>query len=171
MGFLDQLWGDVQNNLSQEHEAIAKSLLATLGGQSPDPHASGLTNLVNRFQQAGLGNIVQSWISSQQPNQPITPDHVRQGLGEEVLEQLAQKSGLPKSALLTELAEALPKLVDALTPNGQVPTQPPSQGARPVQAPGDAESRPASEPAPAATSAVGRTDPTEPIQSDVRNPG
>jgi hypothetical protein len=44
MGFLDQLWGDVRNSLPLEHRAIAKSSLAALGDQSPDPHASGLTN-------------------------------------------------------------------------------------------------------------------------------
>jgi uncharacterized protein YidB (DUF937 family) len=172
MGLLDQLWGDVRNSLPQEHEAIAKSLLAALGGQSSDPDATGLTTLITRLQQAGLGNIVQTWISNQQPNQPITPDQVRQGLGEDHLEQLAQRSGLPKSALLTELAEALPKLVDTLTPNGQIPAPPqPPQGANPAQAPGEAESRPANEPTPAASSAVGRTDPTEPTQSKGGNPG
>ncbi len=172
MGLLDQLWGDVRNSLPQEHEAIAKSLLGALGDQSSDPHAAGLTNLITRLQQAGLGNIVQTWVNNQQPNQPITPDQVRQGMGEDLLEQLAQRSGLPKSALLTELAEALPKLVDALTPNGQIPA-PPQQlrGANPAQAPGEAESRPASEPTPDASSAVGRTDPTEPTQSKGSNPG
>lgn len=172
MGLLDQLWGNVRNSLPQEHEAIAKSLLGALGDQSSDPHAAGLTNLITRLQQAGLGNIAQTWVNNQQPNQPITPDQVRQGMGEDLLEQLAQRSGLPKSALLTELAEALPKLVDALTPNGQIPTPAQlTQGASPAQAPGEAESHPASEPTPAATSAIGKTDPTEPTQSNPRNLG
>ncbi|MBV8456338.1 MAG: DUF937 domain-containing protein [Acetobacteraceae bacterium] len=172
MGFLDQLWGDVRNSLPQAQEAIGKSLLAALGDQSSDPHATGLTNLITRLQQAGLGNIVQTWISKQQPNQPITPDQVRQGLGEDHLEQLGQKSGLPKSALLAELAEALPKLVDALTPNGQIPMPPqPPRGADPAQAPGEAESRPVNEATPAASSALGKIDPTEPTQSKASNPG
>lgn len=172
MGFLDQLWAGVQHNLPQEQEGIAKNLLAMLGAEAPDPHAAGLTNLITRLQQAGFGNIVQTWISNQQPNQPITPDDVRRGLGEDLLERLAQKSALPRSSLLTELAEALPKVVDALTPNGQIPTPPQQvQTAGPAQAPGEAESPPAGTPTPGASSAVGKTDPTEPTQSQSSNPG
>lgn len=168
MGFLDHLWGDVRNAGAAHESTLAPMVLSALGGgDSNAAQANGLSSLIGRFQKAGLGDAVQSWISNQQPNQPVTPDQVQHTLGEEHITALAEKTGLPKSALLPALAAMLPKVIDAMTPNGQVPTAPGAAnqaGGSPAQTPGEAEA-PASTGTGVVADAVGKTDPTEPVQS------
>ena len=80
----------------------------------------GLQDLIRGFQKQGMGDAVSSWIGTGD-NMPITPDQVQQGLGHERTQQMAQRSGLSLEALLPMLAAALPMVIDALTPKGQVP--------------------------------------------------
>jgi uncharacterized protein YidB (DUF937 family) len=82
----------------------------------------GLGALVSKFQQAGLGPTVQSWISSG-PNAPISPTQVQQGLGPDLLQQLAARTGLSQQDLSDKLAQFLPGIVDHLTPNGELPKE------------------------------------------------
>src|SRR5579864_1218737 len=84
--------------------------------------AGGLGELVQRFEQNGLGDVVQSWIGNG-PNQPVSPDQLHQAIGPQTMDRLAQQSGMSKSALLPLLAQALPAIVDRLTPNQRLPQQ------------------------------------------------
>lgn len=76
----------------------------------------GLEGLVAKFQQGGLGDVVQSWISTG-PNLPISPEQLGQALGPDTLSQL----GGGGQDLLGPLSKLLPQVVDGLTPNGQLP--------------------------------------------------
>jgi uncharacterized protein YidB (DUF937 family) len=78
--------------------------------------SGGLEGLIAKFQQGGLGEIAQSWISTG-PNLPISPDQLGQALGPETLSQL----GAGGKDMLGPLSQLLPQLVDGLTPNGQLP--------------------------------------------------
>ena len=55
-------------------------------------------------------------------NLPVTPNQIEQGLGSDLLNQLAGKVGLPSGAVTAQLAGILPDLVDKLTPNGKIET-------------------------------------------------
>ena len=77
----------------------------------------GLEGLVSKFQQGGLGDVVQSWISTG-PNLPISPEQLGQALGPDTLSQL----GAGGQDLLGPLSQLLPLVVDGLTPGGQLPT-------------------------------------------------
>jgi uncharacterized protein YidB (DUF937 family) len=92
------------------------SLLGS-GGQG-----GGLGGLVNQFEQAGLGDLMSSWVGTG-ANQPATPAHIEQGLGADTLSQLAKKAGLSPQVAASLLAVALPMLINKLTPQGQVPPQ------------------------------------------------
>ncbi|TKB71918.1 MAG: DUF937 domain-containing protein [Nitrospira sp.] len=81
---------------------------------------SGLAGLVQDFQKNGLGEIVNSWVSTGQ-NLPISAQQIQQGLGGDLLTQLAGKAGLSPEAASGQLAGLLPGLVDKLTPNGTLP--------------------------------------------------
>jgi uncharacterized protein YidB (DUF937 family) len=107
-------------------------MMANQGGQNPllqavlgllgkDSHIGGLTGLVQAFQKNGLGEIVNSWVSTGK-NLPVTPNQIEQGLGSDLLNQLAGKVGLSSGAVTAQLAGILPDLVDKLTPNGKVET-------------------------------------------------
>jgi uncharacterized protein YidB (DUF937 family) len=75
----------------------------------------GLEGLMQKFQQGGLGEVVQSWVSTG-ANLPVSADQLGQALGPELL----QKAG-GSADMLGPLAQLLPQLVDGLTPNGQLP--------------------------------------------------
>jgi uncharacterized protein YidB (DUF937 family) len=80
----------------------------------------GLQGVVNEFERKGFGSTVQSWVSTG-PNQPISPDDVHRTLGPELMQQLAQRSGMSVQDLAQKLSQVLPQAVDSLTPNGAVP--------------------------------------------------
>ncbi len=99
------------------------------GAAPPPPPApqsggllSGLNDLVQRFQNAGHGEAVNSWIAAG-PNQPVSPAQVGSALGQQTISDLARQAGVSEQELLSQLALVLPSLVDKLTPNGRLPTQ------------------------------------------------
>jgi uncharacterized protein YidB (DUF937 family) len=103
------------------------------GGQSPaakpqpapaDPGGGllgGLGGLLDKFQQSGQGNVINSWIGSGQ-NQPVQPKQLGTVLGPDIIKVLAQRSGLSEDELTRQLSQVLPAVVDKLTPNGRLPT-------------------------------------------------
>ena len=80
----------------------------------------GLQGVVSEFEKNGLGPTVNSWVGTG-ANQPISPDQVHKVVGPELLQQLAEKSGLSVQDLAQKLAQVLPQTVDKLTPNGVIP--------------------------------------------------
>jgi uncharacterized protein YidB (DUF937 family) len=50
----------------------------------------------------------------------VTPDQLRSVLGDGVISELAQKTGLTQVNLLSRLAQVLPGTVDQMTPNGVI---------------------------------------------------
>jgi uncharacterized protein YidB (DUF937 family) len=123
MGLLDSLKQQAMSVVSQfagGHPQLAQEVNNLI-------HAGpgGLAGLVQQFHSAGLGQIVQSWVSTG-PNQPINADQIQQALGSERVKQLAAKIGLDPSVVSQKLATILPQIVDKLTPNGQLPPTPPA---------------------------------------------
>lgn len=119
MGLLDQLGqaaagamggGDNQNPLMQ----------AVIGLLGQNSSVGGLGGLIQTFQKHGLGEIVNSWVGTGK-NLPISPDQVQQGLGGDLLKQLAAQAGVSSEAAGGQLANLLPGLVDKLTPEGKMP--------------------------------------------------
>lgn len=94
---------------------------AVLGMLANGSAQGGLAGLVQQFEQAGLGHVVSSWISSGQ-NLPISADQISQVLGGSgVLSHLSTQTGVPAGDLSGHLSQMLPGLIDQLTPHGQVP--------------------------------------------------
>ena len=106
MGLFDQVAGA----LAASQSGGNGNLLATIMQLVNDPKHGGLQGLVQSFQQGGLGEIVNSWVSTGQ-NLPISAEQITSVLG---------GSSLPEQAA-GSLAEILPQAVDTLTPNGQIP--------------------------------------------------
>ncbi|MDR5779632.1 YidB family protein [Caballeronia sp. LZ065] len=82
----------------------------------------GIMGLIQRFQQHGAGDVVQSWIGTGE-NQPISPDTLTNVLGHDNVGALAQKAGVSGDQLSGMLAAVLPHVVDRATPNGEVPPE------------------------------------------------
>ncbi len=119
MGLFDAVVGQLTGGSGQMGGAPASLVGAVLeyGRMMP----GGIQGLLGRFESAGLGHIVQSWIGKG-PNQPINEDQVQQVVGDEGLQQLSSKSGLPVPEVRSHLTGLLPTLVDKLTPDGKVPS-------------------------------------------------
>ena len=80
----------------------------------------GLSGLIETLGKGGLDDVAKSWVSTG-GNKSVDPAHLGAALGDDKVNELVQKSGLPVGALLPLLASALPAIIDALTPDGQVP--------------------------------------------------
>jgi len=101
--------------------------------------SSALGHLVERFKQSGQGQAADSWVKTG-PNLPVGPDQLEQAIGPDVLNTLAQQTGLSREELLSRLTREVPAAVDKFTPQGRLPTeaeaagliQPPSGGSRPL---------------------------------------
>ena len=120
MSFLNDLLG----GQGQGQQAGTGSLI-TVAGQLIEK-AGGVQGLVSMLQQHGLGGAVQSWVGTG-ANQPVSGDQLGQalrggGLGSLVLEA-AGKLGVDPNVLLGGLSQVLPRAVDHVTPDGQVPAQ------------------------------------------------
>lgn len=118
MGLMDQLGQAVGGMMGGQggQNPLLQALTSLMGQQSS---IGGLAGLVQAFQKNGLGEIVNSWVSTGK-NLPVTPNQIEQGLGSDVLKQLAGQAGLSSDATKTQLAGLLPNLVDKLTPNGRI---------------------------------------------------
>ena len=118
MGLLDDVLGHVTSQLGPAANATHPDLVATVVQMLGS--SGGLNTLVQQFEQAGLGHMIQSWIGTG-PNPPISPAQLQQVLGSGQLQALATKLGLSPEAVTSQLSQVLPHLVDGLTPNGQLP--------------------------------------------------
>jgi uncharacterized protein YidB (DUF937 family) len=81
----------------------------------------GIAGLASRFEAAGLGPQIQSWINSGD-NQPISTDQLAKVFSPDEVEGWAKQAGISPDSLLSMLTNVLPKAVDHVTPSGQLPT-------------------------------------------------
>ena len=54
---------------------------------------------------------------------PISPDQINKVLGQGKIAEIAAQAGISPEQMSQLLAQALPTLVDKLTPGGRLPTQ------------------------------------------------
>lgn len=111
-GGLGGLLGMLMNN--PQLLQVAASLLGN------DGQHGGLGGLAGKFQQAGLGDVMASWVGSGE-NQPISGQQIGDVLGQDALSGLARQLGVNESDAAGQLAGFLPGLIDHLTPAGQAP--------------------------------------------------
>ena len=80
----------------------------------------GISGVLSKMQQAGYGAQGQSWIGTGR-NQPISPDVLSQIFGQGQLSQIAQQLGVSHQDAASTVAQALPQVVDRMTPDGSIP--------------------------------------------------
>lgn len=147
MGLLDSVLGAVMNGQQQQPETQAApggggvgglGGLGALGGligmvtSNPqlmqaitgmlgnDGAQGGLGGLMDKFKQAGLGDVAGSWVGNG-PNEPISGDQLTNVLGGDTMAGLAEKMGMSQGDAAGQLSNILPGLIDKLTPQGQAP--------------------------------------------------
>ncbi len=100
----------------------AGGLLASLLGLIANPANGGFGGFINRFHNAGLGNLVDSWVTTGD-NTPISNEQLESALGEDTIDAVAEQSGVDKATTVSALGLMTPHVVDALTPDGEVPEE------------------------------------------------
>lgn len=116
MGLLDSVMGAVMGQVQQQGgvAGVLGELLANDGA------GGGLRGLVEKFNEAGLGEVVGSWIGKGD-NLPVSADQLKEVLGSDLLGKLAGQLGVDPAQASGQLADLLPGLVDKLTPQGVAP--------------------------------------------------
>ncbi len=121
MGLLDTVIGALgQQQPGQGGQGDLLGALVGMLGQPGGGGLGGLAGLAAKFQQGGLGDVMNSWVGTGQ-NQPVAPEQLGSVLGEDAIAGFAQKMGLNPQDALGQLSQLLPQVVDKLTPQGQLP--------------------------------------------------
>ena len=89
-------------------------------GAAAASSGGGLGELVRKFTQGGLGDVIGSWIGRGQ-NAPISGSQLSNVLGPDAIGNIAAQLGLTHAEAADQVSQVLPQVVDQLTPDGQVP--------------------------------------------------
>ena len=133
MGILDSVIGSVLGGGAGGSSSPMGGILSGLlggnqgggqqaGGMANQGTGSGLGGLLSKFEQAGLGNVAQSWVGNGQ-NQLVSPQQLSNVFGEKQVQGMASQAGMQPHDFLSQLSQHLPKAVDRMTPNGQLPDE------------------------------------------------
>jgi uncharacterized protein YidB (DUF937 family) len=117
MSIFDTVMGAVEQHSEmnqQQHSNLVQTAMEMFGN-----HA-GIYGLLNNAQSQGLGGLVQSWIGTG-ANQSIAPQQVQGLVGQDRLNEIAKRVGIPPAIASVALSRILPTLVDKLTPQGKLP--------------------------------------------------
>lgn len=133
MGLLDSVLGQVLGGLGSQQsqpQGGAAGGLGDLGGLAGalggllanNGSLGGLGGLVSKFDQAGMGDVIGSWIGKGE-NAPISGEQLGGVLGSDAISGIASKLGINAATLLPMLAAMLPQLINQLTPHGKAPEE------------------------------------------------
>ncbi len=84
------------------------------GGQ-----AQKLPDVVKQFEEKGLRDEVDSWVRTG-PNKPVDRRQIEDVFGQRELEEIARQRNIDRERLAEVLSRYIPKIIDELTPQGQL---------------------------------------------------
>jgi uncharacterized protein YidB (DUF937 family) len=113
-GILGTLLGSSSSGQQQQPANRAIGLIQDLLTQN-----GGVQGLISRFSNAGYVEHAQSWM--QGDPLPITGNQVNDVFSPDEVNGWASRLGVDPDKMRIVLAEAIPHVVDHLTPNGEVP--------------------------------------------------
>src|SRR5262245_11374937 len=109
---LGNLLGDKAARLGPLIQSALNMFLQDRGGN--------LQGLIDQLTAGGLGQQAQSWVRKGR-NESVSGAQVTRALGADQIQDLATRAGCTPQEAADGLAEALPKVIDQLTPKGHVP--------------------------------------------------
>jgi outer membrane protein OmpA-like peptidoglycan-associated protein/uncharacterized protein YidB (DUF937 family) len=123
MSAIDLVLTEVQSRFGLS-DAKASSLLSGLLSFITQ-QSGGVSGFIERFKNAGLGDVLSSWFSGTTRN--LTTDQVESVLGSGAVNHLAAKIGVSTTTASSAIALMLPKVLQSIAPAGVVPTRLPSE--------------------------------------------
>jgi uncharacterized protein YidB (DUF937 family) len=122
MSLLDSLVQTaLQSALGSNAESQTQNLVKGVVGMLVN-NSGGLSGLVDKFNQSGLGDIAASWIGKGE-NKPVSAAQLVEALGEDKVAELAEQAGIPADKGAEVLSQVLPSIVDKMTPEGEIPEE------------------------------------------------
>jgi len=117
---------DTAKNLADSD--TLKKMVAGESGEDPglvgevinmvkDPSNGGVSGLIKKFQENGLGDTVKSWAGSGGSHQ-ISAEQVKKVLGEGRINAIASKFGMSADDACAKVANILPVILTKLMPGG-----------------------------------------------------
>jgi uncharacterized protein YidB (DUF937 family) len=113
MGVFDSIAASVLDQVAGEKAGTAKIAIEMFN------QYGGLNGILAKFQESGLADIAATWVSTGE-NQPISAQQITEAFGADDIAEMAKKFNFDTNVMSTQLAEHLPKVIDKLTPNGEV---------------------------------------------------
>lgn len=104
-------------NAENQTQNLVKGVVGMLVNNS-----GGISGLVDKFNQSGLGDVAASWIGKGE-NKSVTPAQLVEALGQDKVDELAKEAGIPEDKGAEVLSQVLPTVVDKMTPDGEIPEE------------------------------------------------
>ncbi len=117
MGLFDQLAGTVLKGVLDQVQS--GSLEGVLSKVLQNTDLGNVSGLLQKLQEAGLDKQVTSWLGNGS-NLPVSPDQIREALGNKEVQDIARKMGLPVDQALDILSKQLPGAIDQMSPDGEL---------------------------------------------------
>jgi len=81
--------------------------------------AQKLPDVVKQFEEKGMRDQVDSWVRTG-PNKPIDRRQIEDVFGRNQIDEMARGRGIDRDQLAEVLSRYIPKIIDELTPQGQL---------------------------------------------------
>ena len=94
---------------------LAEIFKQIFGGGS----AQKLPDVVKQFEEKGLREEVDSWVRTG-PNKPVDRRQIEDVFGQRELDDIARQRNIDRERLAEVLSRYIPKIIDELTPQGQL---------------------------------------------------
>lgn len=122
----DMASSDAVKNLADSD--TVKKMVASESGEDPgfvgevinmmkDPSTGGVSGLMKKFQENGLGDTVKSWAGSG-GSHSISAEQIKKVFGEDRINAIASKFGMSADDACAKVANILPVIVSKLMPGG-----------------------------------------------------
>lgn len=80
----------------------------------------GLEKILDKMRSQGLGSQADSWVGSG-GNESISGEQAKELLGSDQVAKVAEQTDLPEDKAADLIAEALPEVIDKVSPKGKQP--------------------------------------------------
>lgn len=120
MAIFDSILGEVGKKFGVGDKA--GSLLSVLLMLLTDQNRGGFSGFLDQFKRIGLGDAASSWVTRGN-NAPLSNEQLQSALGAETIDDIAAQTGIDPNTATSALAYMTPKVVDTLTPDGEIPDQ------------------------------------------------
>ncbi|WP_439258793.1 YidB family protein [Lonepinella sp. BR2930] len=116
---LDKIIGSVLSNVlgGRSNSTTSSSVITDVLGALLKKQG-GMEGIFNQLQKGGLEDLLNSWISTGK-NKTLDAEQVNDVFGDDTISHVAEQAGVDKYQAQDILSQALPQVIDMLTPKGR----------------------------------------------------